>query len=110
MCKSQFPKECGTCGKVYPSFKSYVEGVSPIGLPKIDHIEDQDPLGLMSFGNCVCGSTLVIRCEDLGRDAEEKHKYFNEAIRQEEAEIGRPASAILLELRSWIRESVLRDE
>lgn len=22
MCKKQFPKQCGTCGNVYPSFKS----------------------------------------------------------------------------------------
>jgi len=109
MCKSQFPKRCGTCGKVYPTFRSYVEAVSPIGLPKIDNIEDADPIGLMSFGNCACGSTLLIQCEQLGDDAETMHRLFNETLRQEAAS-GRPVSDILFELRSLLRDAAVSGE
>jgi hypothetical protein len=103
MCQAQFPRKCGTCGKVYPSFKIYVESVSPIGLPKIDDIEDEDPIGLMSFGNCACGSTLLIQCEHLGENAEEMHRIFNETLRQEEAVSGRSMNDILFELRAMMR-------
>jgi len=107
MCKSQFPKRCGTCGKVYPTFRSYVEAVSPIGLPKIDNIEDADPIGLMSFGNCACGSTLLIQCEHLGDNAEEMHRLFNETLRQEETATGHSLNDILFELRSLLRDAAV---
>lgn len=110
ICQTQFPRKCGTCGKLYPSFKSYVEGVSPIGLPKIDHIEDEDPIGLMSFGNCACGSTLLIRCEYLGGNAGEMHQRFNETLRQEEAATGHSINDILFELRAMMRSAALHEE
>lgn len=110
MCKKQFPKKCGTCGKVYLSFKSYVETICPIGIPKVDNLEDEDPIGLMSFGNCACGSTLTLQCEILGENAGEMHRLFNETLRQEEAMTGRSINDILLELRSLMREMAVHDK
>lgn len=110
ICRAQFPRTCGTCGRNYPSFKDYVETVEPLDVPKIDHIEDEDPIGLMSFGNCPCGSTMVIRCEDLDGDAADKHRRFNEALRQEEITTGHSVRDILHELRRLLRVAAVHEE
>lgn len=106
MCRSQFPKTCSACGRNYPSFKSYIETITPIGIPKIDNIEDEDPIGLMSFGNCPCGSTLTLRCESPGEDL---HRRFNAAIQQEASISGRSIQNVLLELRELIRAEGIKE-
>jgi hypothetical protein len=99
MCESQFPRCCGTCGRIFSSFKDYVVGMSPVNSPMPDR-EDDDPIGLMSFANCTCGSTLALRCEDTSGDA---HRRFNEAVRLEMRETGRREREILIELRDVLR-------
>ncbi len=110
MCQSQFPRTCGNCGRNFPSFKSYVEIVEPLDVPKVDNIEDEDPIGLMSFGNCPCGSTLTIRCVALGKNAAEKHQRFNEVLRQEQITSNRSTRDILIELRGIVREAAVSEK
>lgn len=107
VCRSQFPKKFGTCGRIFPSFKTYIETVTPLGIPKIDTIEDEDPIGLMSFGNCPCGSTLTLLCES---DSGGTHRFFNDALRQEMVATNRPLQDILIELRENIRTEGTREE
>lgn len=106
MCRSQFPKTCSTCGRNYPSFKRYIEAINPIGIPKIDSIEDEDPIGLMSFGNCPCGSTLTLRCES---PTEDLHRQFNAAIQQEASISGCSIQDVLIELRELIRAEGIQE-
>lgn len=109
VCQRQFPKQCMACGKIYPSFVSYIEGITPTGPLKIDQIEDEDPIGLMSFGNCACGSTLTLKCEPLNGHASEMHRLFNEALKQEGISSNRPADDIVSELRTLVRQSALHE-
>jgi len=105
MCRAQFPKVCASCRRSYSSFKEYVETVRPIGAPKLDDLEDADPIGLMSFANCPCGSTLTLRCED---PTGSMHHAFNEAVKLETAESGRSLNEILVELRELLRAEAVK--
>lgn len=107
VCNSQFPKTCGSCGKTFPSFKNFVETVSPIGAPKIDTIEDDDPIGLMSYSNCPCGSTLALRCES---GSNEVHRLFNIALHQEAIVSKRSTQDVLIELREMVRKEAIMEE
>jgi len=106
-CKAQFPRACGNCGKVYQNFQEWIVNTKPVGAPMPDEIEDEDPIGLMSFVNCGCGSTLVLKCEDPDGEA---HRAFNQALRAEAARTGRTERDILLELRERIRAAGAKGE
>jgi hypothetical protein len=100
ICLAQFPRPCGTCGTVYPSFRAWIERTVPVGAPMPDDLEDEDPIGLISFANCPCGSTLSLTCEDPTGAA---HRAFNEALRREAAASGRRRGELLTELRETVR-------
>ena len=63
--KQQFPKNCNACGRRFNSLKEYLQNTVPVGKPHCYDAEVEDwrprnPLGLLSFSNCKCGSTVVI--------------------------------------------------
>jgi len=68
--ESQFPKTCNNCGQTYQSLFEYLIKTKHIGDPiayngeelKVDH---QNPTGVASYANCVCGSTLAITSQAM---------------------------------------------
>lgn len=85
-CCAQFPRSCTACRRPLPTFLSYLESTKTIGAPMLDpDDEEEDAIGLLSFSNCECGSTLAIRYEDISR-----HRDFNVAVRRDVAATGRP--------------------
>lgn len=90
-CCAQFPRACSACRRPHPTFLSYLESTKPIGAPKLDPDDDEDDaIGLLSFANCECGSTLAIRYEDIS-----KHAAFNAAVRRDIATTGRSDAEVL---------------
>jgi HD-like signal output (HDOD) protein len=78
-CRAQFPRSCSSCRVPHPTFLSFLEATRPVGQPKLDPDDDEDDaIGLLSFMNCACGSTLALRYEDVTR-----HRAFNQAVRHE---------------------------
>lgn len=63
--QSQFPKTCYNCGQTYQSLFEYLIKTRHLGEPiAYDsnelQVDLQNPIGVASFANCICGSTLVI--------------------------------------------------
>jgi hypothetical protein len=106
LCGSQFPRTCGTCHAVFPSFAAYVRGTAPLRAPTAceDEADAEDPIGMLSMANCACGSTLALRCSDLTGAA---HRAFMAAWRDESAATGRAPMVVLAELRDMIRAAAL---
>lgn len=93
-CCAQFPRACSACRRPHPTFLSFLESTKPIGAPKLDPDDDEDDaIGLLSFANCECGSTLAIRYEDISR-----HAAFNAAVRRDIAATGRSDAEVLAAL------------
>lgn len=75
-CHAQFPRTCNMCRRPFGSFGDFVAATKRIGNPMIDAVEDDDPIGMLVFFNCACGTTLALCYEDLAR-----HADFNAAVR-----------------------------
>ena len=96
-CRSQFPKRCRKCNKVFPSFDIYVKETGPVGTQP-DFSDDDDPLGFLSLVNCSCGTTIALRCE-----TPDIHRAFLETLRREARAAGRSEIEVLTALRDRIR-------
>ena len=59
-CHSQFPRACTLCKRPFASFADFVDGTRRIGAPVLDVVEDDEPLGMLVFCNCACGTTLAL--------------------------------------------------
>jgi putative nucleotidyltransferase with HDIG domain len=99
-CRAQFPRTCGTCGSLYPTFRSFVERTRSVGEPRADPAED-DPMGLLYFANCTCGSTLTMAYEDLT-----VHHAFNVALAEEARRTQRSLGATLIDLVATLHDAV----
>lgn len=103
MASSRFPKSCKTCGHIYKTFREFISKTAPLGAPMADDKDTLDPLGMISFVNCDCGSTLVIKCEDPNS---ENHKMLEKALANEAIAQGCTREQVLLQLRDVIRKKV----
>lgn len=102
MCRSQFPKDCGTCHHRFENFRQFVGMTDPQGpMGSMYEQPDDDPFGVISWANCRCGSTLVLECEDMTGP---QHGQFMRILREEAAASGRSTSDLLLALRRVIRQ------
>jgi hypothetical protein len=101
MCKAQFPRKCSNCKKEFLDFKAFVSGTSPVGAPQCSALID-DPLGLLSYVNCKCGSTVVLSCADATA-----HAQFKEVLDFEAKRTGLPKDKLLLALRDRVRSRML---
>jgi hypothetical protein len=63
VCESQFPRRCPACERVYATFAEYLRLTLPLGHPMEFDPEPDDPIGLVDFANCACGSTISVRWE-----------------------------------------------
>ena len=102
-CRSQFPRSCRCCGANFPSFDNYLEKTTLIGKPMLDPIEDDEPIGLLCFANCACGSTLALCYEDT-----REHSAFNNAVHTFARTSGKTDVDIVVDLvhtvHRWARE------
>lgn len=92
-CCAQFPRRCSCCAREFPTFANYLQVTTPIGLPILDPIEDDEPVGVLGFANCQCRTTIAIRYEDV-----REHASFNRAIFAEAAASNRTDVDVLAEL------------
>lgn len=101
---AQFPRACGSCRRPYEDFKAFVRETKPIGEFTIWTDAASDPIGMVSWTNCACGSTLILHCEDAVGDM---HGRFTRALEAESRASSRTVKDLLLALRSEIRRRVL---
>jgi HD-like signal output (HDOD) protein len=104
-CRSQFPRTCRCCGTSFKSFDHYLEKTTLIGKPMLDPIEDDDePIGMLCFANCACGSTLALCYEDTS-----EHAAFNRALADAARSTGRTHVDVGLDIveqvNRWAREA-----
>lgn len=107
MCRSQFPRACGSCKRQFVDFKQFVCMTDPIGalMPMFEE-PDNDPFGIISWVNCKCGSTLLLHCEDMNGA---QHHQFMRVLHEESDANGRSVRDLLLNLRERIRQRVIDD-
>lgn len=104
MCRTQFPRTCHTCNRRFDDFGQWVALTDPIGAPTLEEEGEEDVFGMVSWVNCVCGSTLVLECEDM---AGPMHRQFMQALAEESALSGRRVRALLEDLRSSVRQQAV---
>jgi len=68
--ESQFPRTCSNCGRTFQTLFDYLIKTRHLGDP-IAYDEDalkvdgQNLTGVVSYANCVCGSTLTITSQAM---------------------------------------------
>ncbi|PIS46828.1 MAG: hypothetical protein COT17_06655 [Elusimicrobia bacterium CG08_land_8_20_14_0_20_51_18] len=108
-CESQFPKVCGNCGRKFPDFRSFIAGTRALGAPR-HQAEGEDPLGLISWVNCECGSTLLLSCTiESGVNNREMHDKFVQALTEAAEKTGTSKKELLLALRDEVRSRAISD-
>lgn len=73
--RSDFPKRCRNCGRVFANEADYFQRTEPIR-PEITGLKgavDNDGPLVEVFRNCVCGSTLLVCCASRRDDSEAGH-------------------------------------
>lgn len=101
MCKAQFPRKCSNCARDFADFREFVSATRPIGTPQCSQ-QTEDPLGLLSYVNCKCGSTVVLSCAD-----EVAHARFKDALAAAAERTGQDKKKLLLALRDEVRQRML---
>ena len=104
MCRSQFPRMCSTCKHQFDDLGQWVRVTDPIGVPTLDEETETDPFGMVSWVNCACGSTLILKCQDMDGP---RHLQFTQALAAESASTGRDLKELLQDLRRTIRQRTL---
>jgi len=92
-CCAQFPRRCSCCRREFASFADFLSATVSIGLPILDPIEDDEPIGALGFANCACKTTLALRYEDVS-----DHTGFNRAILAEAVQSKRTDIDVLAEV------------
>lgn len=96
-CAPQFPRKCGNCGKVYNDFGQFCRETRPLGQLQ-NMVLGGNPLGLVTFADCGCGSTMALECTD-----KEAHDLFSRTLKEEAERTKQDPNAILIELRKEVR-------
>lgn len=105
MAETQFPRVCNACKRPYKNFKQFVQETKPIGAPTIRLDAETDPIGMMSWTNCACGSTLIVSCERRAEDT--RHDEFTRVLKAEAQASGLPVKDLLLAIRAEVRRRML---
>lgn len=105
MAGAQFPRDCGSCRRSYADFAEFVRETKPIGAPTLGIGAALDPIGMVSWTNCACGSTLVLFCSDTEG---EMHSLFMLALEAEAQASGRPLIEVALAVRTEVRRRAAR--
>jgi hypothetical protein len=84
--KSDFPKRCACCGRIYQSEEEYFKETSSIRIekPGIKATQDEvEGLFVELYRNCVCGSTLLAFFSDRRSQTDvgfRRRKLFDELV------------------------------
>lgn len=100
MAESQFPRSCACCGRSFEDFKTYVQRTKLVGGLTDVRTAETDPLAVLSWANCVCGSTLVLSFRPESR----RHARFVRILEDEAIATGRSVEHLLLAMREEVRE------
>lgn len=101
VCRTQFPRECGVCGRRFSRFEEWIALTDPIASPTFDESCD-DPIGMISWVNCSCGTTLVLHCGHQGAG----HDAFAAVLAATSSSSGLTPAALLQQLRREVRRQV----
>ncbi|PKM98889.1 MAG: hypothetical protein CVU79_01165 [Elusimicrobia bacterium HGW-Elusimicrobia-3] len=101
VCREQFPRKCGNCGREFSDFQDFAANTRPFGALLPTYLRD-DLFGAISYVNCLCGNTITLECVDAAVNGR-----LAEAILREAVICGRPVRAILMDLRAEVRRRVL---
>jgi hypothetical protein len=101
LCVSQFPRCCPNCGEKFKDFRDFISKSRPIG--DLQYLPDEkDEFGLLTYVNCICGSTITLSCSDA-----KIHSKFSKILEEEIKKTGTSKKELLLALRSAVRERVM---
>jgi hypothetical protein len=104
--ENSFPKKC-SCEKEFKDFKDFILKTTPVGDLNSPFFNKKiDPFGCLSYVNCSCKSTILIKCEDTN---DEMHNYFKKTIIEEAQKQNCDPIVLLNELREEIRNKVLNN-
>lgn len=106
-----FPKVC-SCGRVYPTLRSYIESTTPTGPAmsydaELGEWETTQPIGSVVVSNCACGSSLSLSTDQMAlADRLEVLRW----LKGEYDRRGGRIAPLLAELRERIRRRALNGE
>lgn len=109
--ESQFPRSCYNCGQTYQNLFEYLIKTKHLGGP-IAYDEDelkvdqQNPTGVASYANCVCGSTLAITTQSMHLVTYWRLIFWAK-IESKKQKIS--VNELLLQIRKTIDDQVLND-
>ena len=107
--ESQFPTKCSLCGRSFPTLADYLRATRHVGAPQSLDAEARDvpasPLGVLSFANCSCGTTLAIDSDDM---PVETFRRLLDWAQSETVRRGISIGELLAEVRAEIDRIVLR--
>lgn len=99
MAESQFPRSCACCGRSFEDFKKFVQDTNPIGALTDMRVGEMDPMALLSWTNCACGSTLVLSCSPENG----AHVRFMRILVDEAQATGSSVEQLLRAMREEVR-------
>lgn len=73
--RTQFPKDCPSCGRRYANPADFLASTRAFGTPSQLDPSDDDPIGILELANCPCKSTIALRWED-GPGAERQRLHM----------------------------------
>lgn len=106
MAGGQFPRACNACRRPFADFKQFVRETKPIGRPTLAREVERDPISMISWTNCPCGSTLILKCADAKG---EMHGRFAAALEEASRKSGNSTAELMEVLRAEVRRRVLTD-
>jgi hypothetical protein len=68
--RSLFPKTCPKCQRRFATYRDYLAGTKPVGVPvsydlEMGDVKPADNIGNLSLANCDCGNTLALSSEGM---------------------------------------------
>ena len=103
-CRRQFPRHCPVCKRHFISFADYTSVTRSVGSPVEFDSAPDDPIGVVDFANCPCGTTISVSWE--GPPGEERIA-LRRAIAKDVERLSMTPTAVLLELRAALWQTVV---
>lgn len=99
-----FPKDCKTCGRIYPSYAHFIRDTLPKGHVMEDCKDVMKTPFTMLYRHCLCGNTLVLTL------TEETSPWLDqlwEMLRGEAERTGKPFKELVMEFGRQCDEHII---
>jgi len=68
--KTLFPKACARCQQRFATYRDYLAGTKPVGLPvsydlEMGEVQPAESTGNLSLANCPCGNTISLSSDGM---------------------------------------------